>query len=79
MTSPSEAGAQSDSARTLIRGANDSIDCSFAFIRWRSSKHSGIQVSEVPYLAIIQDKTEASCDGLEGTKGIRRFIDPTKD
>ena len=33
----------------------------------------------VPYLAIIQNKTETSGNRLERTKGIRRFLDRTKD
>jgi hypothetical protein len=43
-------------------------------------KHRGRQRRRgVPYLAIIQDKTETSCNGLEWTKGIRGFVDPTEN
>lgn len=33
----------------------------------------------MPYLAIIQDITKTSGDGLERTKGIRGFFDPVKN
>jgi hypothetical protein len=33
----------------------------------------------VPYLAVIQEKTETSGDRLEGNKGVHRFLDPAKD
>jgi len=36
LRSPSETGAQSDSASALTRGANDSIACLFAFVRWEN-------------------------------------------
>ena len=38
LMSPSETGWQSLSASALTRGANDSIVCLFAFVRWGADK-----------------------------------------
>jgi hypothetical protein len=38
LTSPSGTGSQSNSASALTRGANDSIACLFAFVRWDTRK-----------------------------------------
>ena len=40
-SSSSETGVQSDSASALTRGANDSIACLFAFVRWGAYKDRG--------------------------------------
>ena len=39
----------------------------------------GYRRGQVPYLAIVHDKTEASGDRLERTEGISGFLDPIKN
>lgn len=79
LISPSGAGAQSDSASALTRGASDSMDSLFPFICWFTVRIVDYKCGGVPYLAIIQDKTKASGDRLEWSKGICRFLNPVKD
>jgi hypothetical protein len=63
----------------LTRGANDSIDCLFAFICWDHVSTVDHRSGGVSYLAIIQDEAETSGDRLERTKRIRGFLDPIQD
>ena len=72
LISPSLTGSQSHSARSLARGANDSIACLFAFVRCgHVSVTDGLR-GKVSHLAIFQDEAETSGNGLERAEGIRR-------
>ena len=67
-------GAQRVSASALTRGANDSIVCAFAFVRLDACESCDDAYKGGLYLAIFQDKTEASSNRLERAKGIRREV-----
>lgn len=80
LISPSETGVQSDSARALTRGANDSIASPFASVRWDTRKRREEYMrKEGPYLAVFQDKAETSSDRFEWTEGIRGVSHPTQE
>jgi hypothetical protein len=80
LISPSETGVQSDSARALTRGANDSIASPFASVRWDTCECREEHMrKEGPYLAVFQDEAKTSGDRSEWTKGIRRVSHPTEE
>lgn len=79
LISPSETGAQRDSASVLSLGANDSIARAFAFVCWGTCKRQTAYADGGPYLAIFKNKAETFGNRLERTEGICRVFHPTEE